>query len=67
MNKIINVADLDWKGGGKKNQRPRMSKSAVDCAAARALGLPCTLPVGSQMQKEVMMHWGWGRREGGRL
>lgn len=63
MNKIINVADLDWKGGGKKNQRPRMSKSAVDCAAARALGLPCMLPVGSQMQKEVMMHWGWGRRE----
>ena len=37
-----------------------MSKSAVDCAAARALGLPCTLPVGSQMQKEVMMHRGGG-------
>ena len=39
-----------------------MSKSAVDRAAARALGLPCTLPVGSQMQKEVVMHWGWARR-----
>lgn len=37
-----------------------MSKSAVDCAAARASGLPCTLPVGSQTQKEVMMHRGGG-------
>ena len=57
---------LIWIGKeGGKNQRPRMSKSAVDRAAARALGLPCTLPVGSQMQTEVVMHGGWARREHG--
>lgn len=59
MNKIIKVADLDWKGGwggGVGNHCPRMSKSAVGRVAAKGSGLPCMLPVGSQMQKEVMMH-----------
>lgn len=42
------------------NHCPRMSKSAVGRIAAKGSGLPCILPVGSQMQKEVMMHWGGG-------
>lgn len=60
MNETTEVADSGWKGGAP---RPRMSKSAV-IALQPGPGLPCTLPVGSQMQKEVMMRWaGRGRRE----
>lgn len=35
-----------------------MSKSAVDCAAAGGSRFAMQLPVGSQMQKAVMMRWG---------
>lgn len=50
---IINVADWDWKGG----QCQSMRKSAVVCAAAKGSRFAMHTACGSQMQREVMMHW----------
>lgn len=49
---------------GRGDRCPRVRKTAAGGAAAGGSGLPCTLPVGSQMQ-EVMMRWGGGGGRGG--
>lgn len=51
MNRIINVADLDWKGGEKTTAQEWVRELWI-ALQPRALGLPCTLPVGAGCRSE---------------